>query len=209
MRWSLYASVAPAAAASRVVELVGVPEVVLIGHGDVGRGGRSERQRALEVVVEVQPLRRARHHEARVPRHGLLDRGEALGARTVVRDDAHPVPVRLRPDRVELAPEQLERRLVRGHADRDERPAPGSGSAGSAGSTGGPVTAMRASGAMRSPPSSRIARSFSSRSPSRARGASLAIPQKPLRKLLSSGSSGESGSVVRGADRVEPGCSAR
>ena len=41
------------------LELVGVPDVVLIGERDITRAGRNPLQRALEVVVEAAPPVRA------------------------------------------------------------------------------------------------------------------------------------------------------
>ena len=104
------------------LELLGVPGVVLVGHRHVLRGHRRQGQRALEVAVEAEPRGRARDDEALVAGDGRLDRGEARGVRAVVADDAHPVAMALGADRVELAREQVERRLVGGHADGDQRP---------------------------------------------------------------------------------------
>ncbi len=106
-------------------ELVGVPTVVLVGHGDeLGIGGH-ELERALEVVVEAEPPRGPRHDEARVLGHLLQQRPVARRARAVVTDDAHPVAVRLLPDRLQLGPQELARRVVGGHGHGD----PGAGAA--------------------------------------------------------------------------------
>ncbi len=104
------------------LELVRMPEVVLVGHRDVLRGLRRQRERPLEVVVEVAPPRRARYRETRVALNRGLEGGEALGRRAVVADHAHPVGMSLGADRIELAPQQLLRWVEGGHADRHERP---------------------------------------------------------------------------------------
>ena len=84
-------------------ELVGVPDVVLIGERDVGRRRRDERERGLEVAVEAAVVLGAEDAEALVAARQLLDRGPALEARAVVVDEAGEVAARLRADRVELA----------------------------------------------------------------------------------------------------------
>ena len=103
------------------LELVRVPGVVLVGHGHEVRAGGRQAERALEVPVEVQPLGRARDDEARIVRHRLLEGGKALGTRAVVGDHAHPVAMGLGADRVQLAPQQLGRRVEGGHAHGHER----------------------------------------------------------------------------------------
>ena len=94
-----------------------MPGVVLVGQGDEAAPRRRERERALEVAVEAEPARRARDDEAIVVRDHRLQRGEAVGRRAVVADHADPVRVGLRADRVDLAAEQVERRLEGRHAD--------------------------------------------------------------------------------------------
>ena len=102
-------------------QLVRVPDVVLVGHRHEGRLRRGHRQRSLEVRVEPEPAGRARDHEPRIARQLGLELAEAPGRRAVVAHHAHPVAVALRADRLDLAAEQLHRRLVRGHADRHQR----------------------------------------------------------------------------------------
>ena len=111
-------------------QLVGVPDVVLVGHRHEGGRGRHQRQGALEVLVEAAPPRRARDQEALVGRDHLLDRGEALRVGAIVADDAHPVAVALGADRLDLTREQVHRRLEGGHHDRDEGAARGLGRLG-------------------------------------------------------------------------------
>jgi hypothetical protein len=101
-------------------ELVGVPAVVLVGERYVVGGRRREREPALEVAVEADAPRRARQNEPRVAPELLLDGAVTLRACAVVAHDADPVAVSLRPQRLDLAPEQLGGGLVRGHADHDE-----------------------------------------------------------------------------------------
>ncbi len=103
------------------LELVGVPAVVLVGERDQRRLGRDQAQRALEVGVEAEPLRRSRDDEARVVADRPLEAREGLLARAVVADQADPVGPGLVADRVELADQPLEAGLVGGHADRDQR----------------------------------------------------------------------------------------
>ena len=102
-------------------ELVPMPVVVLVGHRHVFGVGSHHRQRALEVAIEAEPPGRARDGEARVSADLPLERGIGIGVRAVVADEADPVPVGLGPDRVELAPQQVERRVIGRHADRDAR----------------------------------------------------------------------------------------
>ena len=82
-------------------------------------GGR-HRQRPLEVAVEAEARGHSDEREARVPVDlPLPARSSALGSRAVVADHADPVAVGLRADRVELAAQQLGRRVEGRHADRD------------------------------------------------------------------------------------------
>ena len=71
-----------------------------------------------------------------------LDPSERLVAGVVVADHADPVGVGLRPQRLELALEQLDGRLVGGHADRDRgvRRSPAPRRAGGAGAPSGTRT---------------------------------------------------------------------
>ena len=105
--------------AEQHLELVGPPGVVLVGQRHVAGVGGDELERALEVPIEAEPLRRTREDEARVARDRTLDRRQRLRPRAVVADHAHPAVVRLGADRVQLTREQLGRRIVGGHRDRD------------------------------------------------------------------------------------------
>ena len=108
------------------LELAAVPAVVLVAERDVVRGLGRHGQRPLEVPVEAEALRAAGHDEP-LFRLGLGKQlAEGLLGGAVVADHADPVLVRLLPDRVELAAEQIGRRLIGRHADRDPR----AGSAG-------------------------------------------------------------------------------
>ena len=102
-------------------ELVRVPRVVLVGRRDEAGAGRRQRQRALEVAVEPAPAVRPRQHEPRVVADHLAHLGDPLGPRAVVADDAQPVRLGLRADRLDLVAEQVDRRLERRHADRHAR----------------------------------------------------------------------------------------
>ena len=102
-------------------QLVRMPVVVLVGGRDEARARRRERQRALEVRVEPAPAVGRHQHEALVVAEHRADLGELGRSRAVVGDDAEPVRLRLRADRLDLAPEQLERRLEGRHADRHAR----------------------------------------------------------------------------------------
>ena len=115
-------------------ELVGPPAVVLVAQRDQLGLRRNQPQGALEVAIEAEPLLGARHDEARVAADLREQPGMGLGARRVVADDADPVLVGLRAERLELDPQQRRVGLVRRHADRDQarrrRPAePRSGAA--------------------------------------------------------------------------------
>jgi hypothetical protein len=102
-------------------QLVRVPVVVLVGHRDVRGPLRGQGQRALEVAVEAQAGRCAVQAEARVAGQDLPHAAEPLRRGGVVADHAHPVVDGLRANRVDLAAEEVERRLVGGHADRHLR----------------------------------------------------------------------------------------
>ena len=78
---------------------------------------RRQRERTLEIRVEAAPPVRRREHEARVVAEHRSDLLQPLGPRAVVGHHAQPVRLGLRADRLDLAPEQPDRRLVRGHAD--------------------------------------------------------------------------------------------
>jgi hypothetical protein len=103
------------------LELVRAPAIILVGEGDVRRLRWREREGALEVPIEAEPPRRARHDEPGIASDRRLEVREPLGRRAVVRDHAHPIAMRLRPDRFQLPAQQLGGRLVGGHADRDQR----------------------------------------------------------------------------------------
>ena len=100
-------------------QLLRMPAVVLVGERHVAGRRRGEAERAGEVPVRAEPRRGAGQVKPGVGAGVPLEGGERLRARAVVGDQADPVPVSLRAQRVELAFEQLGAWLVGGHADRD------------------------------------------------------------------------------------------
>ena len=107
--------------ADQRLQLVRVPDVILVGERDVPGTRRDELERPLEVVVEAAPPVGARDDEPIVAVEHAPQLGEPPGVRAVVAHDADPVGERLRPDRLHLSAEQLERGLERRHRDRHER----------------------------------------------------------------------------------------
>jgi len=106
--------------AAQDLELVRVPPVVLVAQRNQLRLARSHLQRTFEVAVEAHAAVRARHDEALVACHHVLQRGEALGTGVIVGDHAHPAAVGLRTQRLDLRAEEGEVGLVGGHADGDQ-----------------------------------------------------------------------------------------
>ncbi len=105
------------------LELVRVPPVILVAQGYELHTRRHQGEASLEVVVEAERGPRAGHANPRILERDPPDRVEDVGRRAVVADDADPVRIRLASNREDLSPEQLERRVERGHADRDQRSA--------------------------------------------------------------------------------------
>ncbi len=101
-------------------ELVRIPAIVVVAERDELRLRRNHPQHPLEVPVEAETPLGARQHEPIVAGDGVGDRLVAIRRGAIVADQADPVRVGLPSNRLELGMEELEVRVVGGHADRDQ-----------------------------------------------------------------------------------------
>ena len=103
------------------LQLVGVPDVVLVGERDESDAGRNQLEAPLEVAVVADTAAVADEAEPLVLGARPLDGLGQAWTGGVVADDADEVAARLFANRPELPGEKVERRLVRGHAHGDRR----------------------------------------------------------------------------------------